>query len=306
MLSIPEGLHQDAARPSIEVDGVWVVDYISDRPSLSIPVVVTRPTFVFVHEGIKELSTTSHSKGLLAAAGSVVSIQTGTHVMSDLLPVSARYSSTILSVERDVLMAMLDGRNADPTDVRAVVSGVDDSVRRFAHQLRTRLANASTQVERKLAVKQILAALLLDGEIRQLVSRDVAGWGNTNVARVESVMGAHCYSPLRLDQYASMCAMSVSSFKRAFQETYEQSPGRWLTETRLRYAANLLRSRSDSVTAVSTNCGFGDLSNFTRSFGKRFGMSPSAYRQAPHVQAIGRTQQSATPARRRGYDEDVR
>jgi hypothetical protein len=32
--------------------------------------------------------------------------------MSDLLPVSARYSSTILSVERDQLVSMLDGRGA--------------------------------------------------------------------------------------------------------------------------------------------------------------------------------------------------
>jgi AraC-like DNA-binding protein len=287
VLSIPEGLHQDPARRSIEVDRVWVIDYVSDRPSLTTPVVVTRPTFVFVHEGVKELTTTSHSEGLLASAGSVVSMRTGTHVTSDLLPVSARYASTILSVERDQLVSMLDGRGAEPTDVRAVVSEIDESVRLLAHQLRSRLANAPTHVERKLAVKQILASLLLDGEIRQLVSRDVAGWGNTNVGRVEAVMGAHCYSPLRLDQYASMCAMSVSSFKRAFREAYKQSPGKWLTEIRLQYAANLLRSRSDSVTDVSTNCGFGDLSNFTRSFRKRFGVSPSAYRQAPRVQVAG-------------------
>lgn len=284
MLSIPEGLHRDPARPSIVVDGVWVVDYVSETPSLSIPVVVTRPTFVFVHEGIKELTTLAHSDTMLASAGSVVSMRTGTHVMSDLLPVSARYASTIVSVERDLLVSMLNGRDVERTDARAVVSGIDDSVRLLAHQLRNRLANASTQVERELAVKQILASLLLDGEIRQLVNRDVAGWGNTNVDRVQAVMGTHCYSPLRLDQYASLCAMSVSSFTRAFREAYQQSPGKWLTETRLQYAANLLRSRPDSVTDVSANCGFGDLSNFTRSFRNRFGLSPLAYRRAPRVQ----------------------
>jgi len=254
-------------------------------PSLSVPVVVTRPTFVFVHEGIKELTTMSHSEALLAAAGSVVSMRTGTHLMSDLLPVSARYASTILSVERDLLTTMLDGRTVEPTGVRAVVSELDDPLRMLARHLNSRLANSSTRVERELAVKQILASLLLDGEIRQLVSRDMAGWSTTNVGRVESIMGAHCYSPLRLDQYASMCAMSVSSFKRAFRERYEQPPGKWLTETRLQYAADLLRSQPDSVTDISTNCGYGDLSNFTRSFRKRFGVSPSAYRKAAHVHA---------------------
>lgn len=266
---------------------MWVVDYVSDVASLSVPVVVTRPTFVFVHEGIKELTATSHPETLLVPAGSVVSMRTGTHVMSDLLPVSARYSSTIFSVDRDLLVPMLDGGAPDPSDTRAVVSGIDESVQLLAEQLREQLTTAPARVERQLAVKQLLASLLLNREIRQVISRDVTGWGATNVGRVESVMGAHCYSPLRLDQYASLCAMSVSSFKRAFVEAYEQSPGKWLIETRLQYAADLLRNQADSVTDVSANCGFGDLSNFTRSFRKRFGVSPSAYRQAPNAQPAG-------------------
>lgn len=284
MLSVPEGLHDEPARPSIETDGIWVIDYVSETPSLSVPVVVTRPTFVFIHEGVKELTTSTGAAALLAPTGALVTMRTGAHLMSDLLPMSGRYASTILSVERDLLVAMIGRRTPARSEARAIVTQTDESLRQLVRELHERLADAAGSVERALAAKQVLASILLDREVRELIGADLAGWGDKS-DRVRLVIGSHCYSPLRLSQYASMCAMSVSSFQRAFVEAYGEAPGSWLIATRLEYAAHLLRSTPDPVTDVSANSGFGDLSNFTRSFRRRFGTSPTAYRREPAAPA---------------------
>lgn len=278
MLSIPDGFFADPARPTVERDGVWVVDYVAANPSLSLPVVVTRPTFVLVHEGMKELASTERT--LLAGAGSLVVMRTGTHVMSDLLPGVDRYASTIISVDRDVLGELLAGETQSSDEARAAMVDIDAVTLRLAAGLRRRVEQAPSKIEQQLALKQVLVSLLMSETIRTVVSSDVCGWSSSHARRIRSVMGSHCYSPLRLDQYASMCAMSVSTFKRVFGETYDSPPGKWLVETRLQRAAELLQDTERSVTDVSHNSGFGDLSHFTRSFTKRFEVSPTKYRHA--------------------------
>lgn len=276
MLSIPDGFHADPARPTVERDGVWVVDYVATTPSLSLPVVVTRPTFVLIHEGTKELA--SAERTLLAGPGSLVAMRTGTHVMSDLLPGVERYLSTIISVNRDVLGQLLAGENQSSDVALTAVVDIDDVTLTLAADLRRRVEQASSRTEQQLAVKQVLVSLLMNETIRTVVGSDVCGWSSSHAGRIRSVMGSHCYSQLTLDQYASMCAMSVSTFKRAFGETYDSPPGKWLVETRLQRAAELLRDTDRSVTDISHDSGFGDLSHFTRSFTRRFESSPTKYR----------------------------
>ncbi len=278
MLSIPDGFHADPARPTVERDGVWVVDYVATNPSLSLPVVVTRPTFVLIHEGTKELASAELT--LLAGAGSLVAMRAGAHVMSDLLPGVQRYSSTIISVDRDVLAELLAGGAQRSDEAQSAVVDVDEVTLALAAGLRRRIEQAPSKTEQQLAVKQVLVSLLMNETIRTVVGSDVCGWSSSYAGRVRSVMSSHCYSPLRLDQYASMCAMSVSTFKRAFGETYDSPPGKWLVETRLQRAAELLEDTQRSVTDVSHDSGFGDLSHFTRSFTKRFEVSPTKYRHA--------------------------
>lgn len=276
MLSIPDGLHEDPARPTVYCDGVWVVDYTADTPTFSLPVVVTRPTFVVIHQGAKEL--VSDGRTFMAGASSLVALRTGTHAMSDLLPEGAQYSSTIISADRSLLKQMLPETSTGRVDERAAVTTVDEETDALVSSLRSRIESTESKAEQLLTVKQVLVSLLLHEPIRVLVNSDVCGWQVTDEARIRQVMSAHCYSPLRLGHYASLCAMSVSTFKRVFRDVYQTSPGRWLIAIRLERAADLLQNTNRSVTEISLESGFGDLSHFIRSFSKRFGAPPTKFR----------------------------
>ncbi len=278
MLDIPDDLHADPERPSMQSGGVTVIDYIAESATLSMPVVVTRPTIVFIHEGLKELRSGPDSATLSGPAGHAVVMRSGTHVMSDLLPMSHRYRSTIVAIDRAALESTLGTAASTNGTPPASVAEVGDDLASMAETLRGRLANTADTLERTLAVKNLVVSALLHRPIREAMAADLAGWGPTPHDRVRSIIGRHVYSPLSLPQYASMCAMSVSTFKRRFVEAYGSAPGRWLVDTRLDHAAQLLASESRSVTDVCNDCGFGDLSNFIRAFKKRHGVSPSIYR----------------------------
>ena len=58
------------------------------------------------------------------------------------------------------------------------------------------------------------------------------------------------------------------------------TPHQYLVQCRLRRAARLLAEPGRSITDIAYDVGFGDLSNFVRSFRRAAGLSPGAFRKA--------------------------
>jgi len=58
------------------------------------------------------------------------------------------------------------------------------------------------------------------------------------------------------------------------------TPHQYLVRSRLRRAARLLAADGASITQIAYDVGFGDLSNFVRSFHRAAGVSPRRFRDA--------------------------
>ncbi len=85
---------------------------------------------------------------------------------------------------------------------------------------------------------------------------------------------------LSLEEYAQLSNRSASSFKRDFQKTYLTSPGKWLLNKRLGHAKLLLSNTAKTVSEVAFECGFENLSHFSRSFRQRYTVTPAQIRHA--------------------------
>jgi AraC-like DNA-binding protein len=73
---------------------------------------------------------------------------------------------------------------------------------------------------------------------------------------------------------ARSVGMSTFHFTRVFAALAGHPPHRFLSQVRLREARAMLRG-GRSVTETCFACGFNNLSHFSRSFAKRYGVSPS-------------------------------
>ncbi len=58
------------------------------------------------------------------------------------------------------------------------------------------------------------------------------------------------------------------------------TPHQYLVRSRLRHAALLLVDDARSINEIAFGVGFGDLSNFVRTFHRAAGVSPRAFRKA--------------------------
>jgi len=91
---------------------------------------------------------------------------------------------------------------------------------------------------------------------------------------------ANSQRDIDLEDAASEAGISPFHFLRLFSGVLGVTPHQYLVRARLRHAARLLADDDRPVTAVAYDVGFGDLSNFVRTFHRAAGVSPRRFRQA--------------------------
>src|SRR3984893_17850719 len=91
---------------------------------------------------------------------------------------------------------------------------------------------------------------------------------------------AHSHRPIDLEDAANQADISPFHFLRLFSGVLGVTPHQYLLRSRLRHAARLLADDERSVTDVAYDVGFGDLSNFVRTFHHAAGVSPRRFREA--------------------------
>ena len=91
---------------------------------------------------------------------------------------------------------------------------------------------------------------------------------------------AHSHRPIDLEDAAAQADISPFHFLRLFSGVLGVTPHQYLVRSRLRHAARLLADDGRSITDVAYDVGFGDLSNFVRTFHRAAGVSPRRFRQA--------------------------
>jgi AraC-like DNA-binding protein len=91
---------------------------------------------------------------------------------------------------------------------------------------------------------------------------------------------AHSHRPIGLDDAAEQAGISPFHFLRLFSDVLGVTPHQYLVRSRLRHAARRLADDDSPITDVAYDVGFGDLSNFVRTFHRAAGASPLRFRQA--------------------------
>ncbi len=86
------------------------------------------------------------------------------------------------------------------------------------------------------------------------------------------------FNPLTIQQLAYLCSMSLSTFKREFKKTYNETPARYIKHRRLSKAAKLLISSDQQIGEIAFICGYHDVTTFSNIFNEKYGESPSSFR----------------------------
>ena len=91
-------------------------------------------------------------------------------------------------------------------------------------------------------------------------------------------MALHATENISNEELARLFGQSLSVFHKQFMTVFGTTPQKWLMDRRLERARVLLVSTSMNVTRICYETGFKDSAHFTRSFRRKYGISPSEAR----------------------------
>jgi AraC-like DNA-binding protein len=110
-----------------------------------------------------------------------------------------------------------------------------------------------------------------------------------HLLRAKDLADARYREPLDVPALARAAHLSPAHFSREFRHAFGETPHQYLLTRRLERAAALLRNTDRTVAYICASVGLQSIGSFTTSFGRAFGMSPTAYRNA-HPPAASRAQ----------------
>jgi AraC-like DNA-binding protein len=121
---------------------------------------------------------------------------------------------------------------------------------------------------------QVLSLVMDSGAPAHISDRDTA-----RVTEVVRHLEENFAEPVSIDEQAALAGLSRFHFLRTFRRALDVTPHQYLLRRRLRSAAERLVTTDDPVTAICFDAGFGDLSNFNRTFRCEFQTTPREFRR---------------------------
>jgi AraC-like DNA-binding protein len=101
-----------------------------------------------------------------------------------------------------------------------------------------------------------------------------------HLVKAKDLADARYFEPLGVDDLAKAAGLSRAHFSREFRRAFGESPHTYLLTRRLERAGALLRNTDRPVAQICMDVGLQSVGSFTTSFGRTYGMSPTAYRVA--------------------------
>lgn len=99
------------------------------------------------------------------------------------------------------------------------------------------------------------------------------------IIEAEKYIRTHFMDESCLADAAVQSDLSRRRFNDLFKQYFHAAPNNHLTLLRISYAKILLKSEEMSVSQVAFQCGFNNISYFSKSFKKHTGISPLRFKQ---------------------------
>lgn len=112
---------------------------------------------------------------------------------------------------------------------------------------------------------------------------------NTYIALEKSIdyINENLGAKITVGQLADVCSISENYYRRLFKAEFGVSPVEYINSKRIAAAKEMLTSGYYSVSEIAYECGFSEIRYFNAVFKNHTGMSPTQYRQAQLVSAVG-------------------
>lgn len=102
---------------------------------------------------------------------------------------------------------------------------------------------------------------------------------NERVKKIILFIEKNYSSEIKLEQIAAFAAVSKSVVLRDFKSVLKTSPLQYVKKIRIEKSCRMLSYTDEKISSIASECGFNDMSYFSKSFKEQTGKTPEEYRK---------------------------
>lgn len=220
-------------------------------------------------------------------AGELMILSKGSSLISQALPKQGLFHNLVIYFTNEVFaefwIKYTTGNNESAKGISNqpfITYRQDEFINNYINSVLLLLKSPSKFSDEFKQIKlEELLLYLLHTDPGKLQSLSVIAKNNEDM-QFRKAAESHVTSPISVEELAFLCNTSVSTFKRKFFRIYGTSPQKWLTQQKMRIAANLLKHPHERPGSVYEKIGYENQSSFILAFKKQYRMTPSEYQQA--------------------------
>jgi len=238
---------------------------------------ISRPLVCLVLQGIKHVTMANRDFTFSAGDSLLITADVPTVSRITRASIAAPYFALALDLDPAVItdlaveMKGVPAADGGPVHHKPTDAEVTDAALRLMRL-----------IERPASVPVLRAQLVREMHYWLLVGRHGAairrlGWPDGHVQRVAravAILRAEFARPLRVERLAAVAGMSPSSFYQHFRAATSLSPLQLQKQLRLIEARRLMLSEGVSASSAAFTVGYESVSQFTREYGRMFGLPP--------------------------------
>ncbi len=271
-IKIPEHFLENDTR-----QGAYIISYAHQERLLRQKVSFEYYTFSLLVEGMKEIHTPSADKKIYPSNFLVV--KPGNCLMTETLSERSNYRSKLVLFSEGFLQNLIR-KYGIPVSGNEVAPSTLFKVFAFDGYIQSYVRSIDDQ-EISPRMQQVKAEELLiycyekfGGDLFSFLACQSA------YPNLRHVVERHIKENLSVEELAFLCNMSISTFKRAFHETYGSTPSKWVKSKRLELSKTDLENVSLRASDIYLKYGFGSLSRYISAFKEAYGITPKQFQQS--------------------------
>lgn len=268
----------------IEVSDLLFAEYTCLREETKFGIWSNNNYFAFISSGRKIWKSIYHSYEV--DEGDIIFVKKGANLTHQFF--DDKFCAIFMFIPDDFIKsflrknsAFLDTSQKNLSSQDAVLRvQPDELLEIYYHSIQSYLSLSQKPNEQLLLLKfeEILLSLFLNRNHQHITDYFISLCQNQEY-EMSMVMEENFAYNLKLENYAQLCHMSLSTFKKFFKRHYNTTPALWLKNKKLDLASKKLLTTYLSVNQISFECGFEDASHFIRVFKEKYLLTPLQYRQ---------------------------
>jgi len=284
MVNLYSALKDNSLYNKMEVNELLFVEYTCMREETKFGIWSNNNYFAFISSGKKMWRTIYHSYEV--SEGDILFIKKGANLTHQFF--DDEFCAIFIFIPDDFIKEFLRKNNALCAASQKDLSGQDSVLRihkdelleSYSRSVQSYLSLSEKPNEQLLLLKfdELLLSLFSNKKHRELTDYFISLCQNQQY-HMTRVMEENFGYNLKLEYYALLCHMSLSTFKKAFKQHYDTTPAAWLLQRKLDLARHKVVTSDLNINQISFECGFEDTSHFIRVFKQKNNLTPLQYRQ---------------------------